>query len=488
MESIEIKKLDEVNLQVKAEPGIKYELSDYFTFMVPGYTFMPQYRNKMWDGKIRLYSSVKETVYAGLISHIEKFAQDRGYEINYDASVEVADEFSLQEAKEFIETLQLPMEIRDYQLKAFVHAVRNRRCLLLSPTASGKSLIIYALARYYEGLKTLIIVPTTSLVSQLYKDFDQYGCNEGWKSKRHVHYIMSGRDKQSDMPITISTWQSLYKMPKKYFAQYDVVIGDECHLFKAKSLTSIMTKLLNAKYRFGTTGTLDDTQTHQLVLEGLFGRVKKVTTTKELIDKKQLAEFKIKAITLHYPIESAKELSRKKYQDEIDFLVSNPKRNNFIRNLAVSLNGNTLVLFQYVEKHGKVLYDLIRDKSDAKRKVFFVYGGTDVEMREEIREIVEDENDAIIVASNGVYSTGVNITKLHNIIFTHPGKSKIRTLQSIGRGLRINVEKENAVLFDIVDDLSYNTYKNFAIKHFLERYKYYMEERFPTKIYKVDLK
>jgi superfamily II DNA or RNA helicase len=489
MELISLKKLNEVFLQVNTEPGLKQELADYFTFYAEGYQFMPAFRNKMWDGKIRLFDARNNTIYAGLLSHIEQFAQDRDYEVQYhDSSVGLTEEFSLQEGKEFVDTLKLPVTIRDYQLNAFVHAVRKKRCLLLSPTASGKSLIIYTLIRYYEGKKALIIVPTTSLVSQLYGDFDYYGKTEGWESKHHVHYIMAGRDKQSDMPITISTWQSLYKMPKQYFDQYDVIVGDECHLFKAKSLTSIMTKLVNAKYRFGTTGTLDDTQTHKLILEGLFGRVKKVTTTKDLIDKNQLAKFDIKAITLKYPEKYCKEISKKKYHEEIDFLVGCNKRNAFIRNLAVSLEGNTLVLFQYVEKHGNLLHTIIKDKVAKGRKVFYVYGGTDTELREQIRAIVETEKDSIIVASYGVYSTGVNIKNLHNIIFSHPGKSKIRVLQSIGRGLRMSESKNSATLYDIVDDLSYKAHKNFAVKHFVERYKYYMQEKFPTKIYKVDLK
>ena len=488
MELIRLKKVNEVYLQVDTDPGLKHELADYFTFMVPGYQFMPAYRNKMWDGKIRLLDMRSSYIYSGLLPRIEQFAQDRDYDIQYDTGVGLAEEFSLQEGKEFIETLELPesIPIRDYQLSAFVHAVRKKRCLLLSPTGSGKSLIIYSLIRYYDGLKSLIIVPTTSLVSQLYTDFNEYGVNEGWESKENVHYIMSGREKQSDMPVTISTWQSLYKMPQEYFEQYDVIIGDECHQFKAKSLTTLMTKLVNAKYRFGTTGTLDDTETHKLVLEGLFGRSKKVTTTKQLIDKKQLASFDIKAITLKYPEDQCKSMVRKKYHEEVDFLVGNHKRNAFIRNLAISLKGNTLVLFQYVEKHGNLLHEIIKDKAAVGRKVFYVYGGTEVELREQVRTIVESEKDAIIVASYGVYSTGVNIKNLHNIIFTHPGKSKIRVLQSIGRGLRINEGKEIATLYDIVDDLSHKAHKNFAHKHFLERYKFYREEKFPVKIYKVD--
>jgi len=448
LDSLEISRHDEVYIKVRCEPGVAQELSDYFTFFVPGYKFMPAFKNKFWDGKIRLFNPLTCLIYTGLIPYIEKFCKERNYLIDYidDFSCE---EFSLKEAKDFVSKIKPTMEPRDYQLEAFVYAVRNRRALLLSPTASGKSFIIYLLTRYYNA-RTLIIVPTTSLVSQLASDFADYG----FESDRYVHRIFSGQDKQTDKPITISTWQSIYKLDKKYFEQFDVVIGDEAHLFKAASLASIMSKLHRCRYRFGFTGTLDGTQTHRLVLEGIFGAVKKVTTTAELIEQKHLADFNIKAIVLKYPDEIKKMLKDASYQDEIDFIVRNDARNRFIKNLALSLdNGNTLLLFQYVEKHGKVLYDMI--KNDAgDRKVFFVSGEIDGEEREQIRKIVESEKNAIIVASYGTFSTGVNIRNLHNIIFSSPSKSRIRNLQSIGRGLRKSETKTTSTLYDISDDLS----------------------------------
>lgn len=485
---INVKKLNEVSIVIDTEPGIEHEIADYFTFMVPGHQFMPQFRNKMWDGKIRMYSHMNRTLYAGLLSRLDQFAEERQYTLHMDKSIDRAKEFSAQDAERFIDRLKYPFPMRDYQMKAFIHAIRNRRCVLVSPTASGKSLIIYSIARYHEGKKILIIVPTISLVSQLYSDFNLYGAAGGWDVNKNVHCIMEGRTKFTEKPITISTWQAVYKQTQRYFHPFDVVIGDECHLFKAKSLSTIMTGLVNAKHRIGTTGTLDGTEVHQLMLEGLFGPVKQVTSTRELIEKKQLSDFHIKALTLRYSENERKRMVRSRYQDEVDFIVAHEKRRNFIRNLTVSLKGNTLVLFQYVEKHGKPLYECIKNAVDKDRKVFFVYGGTDVDQRERVRAIVEEENNAIIVASNGVYSTGVNIKRLHNIIFTHPGKSKIRTLQSIGRGLRTGEDKTEATLYDIVDDLGYKAHKNFATKHFLERHKYYMDEKFDVKIYKVDLK
>ena len=490
MSDITLTKVDEAFLHVDGERSTIQEMRDFFEFHVPGYQFMPAYRNKMWNGKIQLLDYRTQRIYAGLLPQIEKFAQDRDYTIEYDESLILSREFSAKEASDFIASLNLELIPRPYQIKAFVDAVRDRRTMFECPTGSGKSLIAYLLVRFYqqEGDKILIIVPTTSLVMQLYKDFSEYGKKDGWSSDDHVHYIMQGREKETDRNVVISTWQSLQRQPKAYFKQYTAVIGDEAHLFKSKSLIAIMTKLTDAPVRVGMTGTLDGALTHALVLAGLFGRVRKIITTDELIKAKHLAKFAVKAISLKYPEEDCKTIIRSKYHEEIEFLVGNKRRNAFITNLAVSLEGNTLVLFQYVEKHGSKLYDSIKKKAGNERKVFYIYGGTDVKIREEVRAIVETEKDAIIVSSNGVFSTGVNIKNLHNIISAHPGKSKVRVLQSIGRILRISDSKDIATLYDIVDDLSYKKRKNYAITHFLERHKYYVNEKFPVKIYNVELK
>jgi superfamily II DNA or RNA helicase len=477
---IRIEKYDEVYIKVYCEPGVAYEVGEYFTFDVPGAKYMPAFKNKVWDGKVRLYNPMSQTLYCGLLPYVERFCRERNYEIEYldDFSNE---EYSMLEAKQFISELNLTLEPRDYQIKAFVYAVRNRRTLLISPTASGKSLIIYLLTRYYNA-RTLIIVPTTSLVSQLASDFADYG----FQSDEHVHRIYSGQDKQTDKTITISTWQSIYKLPKEFFEQFDVVIGDEAHLFKAKSLTSIMSKLKKCKYKIGFTGTLDGTETNKLVLEGLFGAAKRVVTTSELIDSKYLAAFKIKCLLLKYPEDTCKLIKSFDYQAEIDWIVRCPQRNNFIKNLALSLTGNTLLLFQFVEKHGDVLYDLIKKSTD--RNVYFVSGRVEGDEREQIRKIVETEKDAIIVASSGTFSTGVNIRNLHNVIFSSPSKSRVRNLQSIGRVLRRSETKTDAVLYDIADDFSIKSWRNHTLNHFIERTKIYNDEKFKFKVYPVNLK
>ena len=475
-----LSKKNDVYVIVKTEPNISRELSDFFTFEVPGARFMPQYKKRIWDGKIRIYNMINGEIYYGLIPYIEEFAKRNDIDIQYEGELN-ATQYAIEPRvlDGFIRNVRpksngKTLQLRDYQRNAVVHAIRNNRSLLLSPTASGKSLIIYLLSRWYESDRVLILVPTTSLVEQMYSDFLDYGYLESKMQK-----IYQGYTKDISSEVTISTWQSLYKMPRKFFEQFGCILGDEVHLFKAKSLTNIMNKMHQTQYRHGFTGTLDGTQTHRLVLEGLFGSVNRVTSTKELMEKKTLAKLKIKCIVLQYPDSDKKFMKDQSYQDEVDLLVRDERRNKFIVNLTNYLKGNTLVLFQFVEKHGAVLYDMMKDLD---RKVFYVHGGTDTETRENIREITEKEKNAIIVASYGTFSTGINIRNLHNVVFSSPSKSRIRVLQSIGRGLRTTNDKTGATLLDIADDLTWKSKQNFTLRHFMERINIYNEEEFDYEI------
>ena len=486
-----IEKKNEVYITVDCDSGVQREISEFFTFYVPGYKFMPAFRNRMWDGKIRLFSQKTKEIYFGLYPYIKAFAEERGYNIVAGKDIDIDNKVDRDVVTKFSNSLGQKFEARDYQIDAIFHSLKRNRALLVSPTASGKSFIIYSLIRYYSHLikkesnnRILLIVPTTSLVEQMYTDFESYG----WDVKKYCHRLYSGYSNQTDKKVLISTWQSLYKLPKEYFKQFGCVFGDEAHLFKSKSLTEIMTKLIDCKYRIGLTGTLDGAHTHKLVLEGLFGAVNKVTTTKKLMDKNQLSNLVVRCLILKHSEANAKIISKGKYQDEIDYLVGSVSRNNFIRNLALKLKGNTLILFQLVEKHGKNLHKIIQDKAEENRKVFYIYGGVDTEEREKARAIVEKEDNAIIVASYGTFSTGINIKNLHNIIFASPSKSRIRNLQSIGRGLRLGDNKVNATLYDIADDLNYKSKENYTLKHFQERINIYTEEEFDYEIHNINLK
>ena len=479
-------KKNEIFLKVEAEPHLHKELSEHFQFEVPGAKYMPAVKRRYWDGKIRLYSPGTGEIYCGLYDYLTDYLEKKGYEYKviedkyFGRPNEVEEYVTPEGTAAFIRALRIPFKARDYQLKGIYSAIKFRRKLLLSPTGSGKSLIIYALVRWHllKEREILIIVPTVSLVEQLYKDFIEYG----W-DVRDVHKIMGGEEKYVDSPVVISTWQSIYKEPKKFFERFDVIIGDEAHQYKAKSLTGILTKCMDAKYRVGLTGTLDGMEAHQLVLEGLFGRVDRVTKTADLMKKGHLTPLKVRVVLLRHgwvPFDH--------YQQEMEYLCMHTRRSNFICNLALDLKGNTLVLFNYIEKHGEPLWEMINNKVSKDRKIFFIHGGVDAYEREEARSICEREKDAIILASYGTFSTGINIKNLHNVIFASPSKSRVRNLQSIGRVLRKGDNKAQATLYDIADDCSKDHQYNYTLRHLSERIKIYDEESFDYEITKVNLK
>ena len=480
-------KKNEVFLKVEAEPHLHKELSEHFQFEVPGAKYMPAVKRRYWDGKIRLYSPGTGEIYVGLYDYLTDYLEQKGYdyevlEDKYFGRPTDTEEYVTPEGTAaFIRSLRLPYKVRDYQLRGIYTAIKFRRKLLLSPTGSGKSLIIYALVRWHllKKREILIIVPTVSLVEQLYKDFIEYGWNVG----HYCHKIVGGEEKYVDNPVVISTWQSIYKEPKKFFERFDVIIGDEAHLYKAKSLTSILTKCRDAKYKVGLTGTLDGLESHQLVLEGLFGRVDRVTKTIDLMEKGELTPLKVRVILLKHgyvPFDS--------YQQEMDYICSHTRRSNFIAKLALDLEGNTLVLFNYIEKHGDPLWEIINNRVEENRKIFFIHGGVDAVEREEARKICETQKDAIILASYGTFSTGINIRNLHNVIFASPSKSRVRNLQSIGRVLRKGENKSQAVLYDIADDCHRGSTYNYTFRHLVERMNIYDEEGFDYEVIKVNLK
>ena len=484
MMDLKIAKKNEVNLKVEAPDHVKYELADFFTFEVESAKFMQKTkRYRGWDGKIRLFSPSTGELYCGLVDYLTDWAKKNKYEYEieesefYGSPDDFNDLITPEGVAGFVKSLHLPVKVRDYQYQAIYECLRYNRRLLLSPTASGKSLMIYALVRYYTNLSrnVLIVVPTTSLVEQMYKDFESYG----WKASSYCHRIYAGQEKYTNHKVVITTWQSIYKEPKKWFDRFDCVIGDEAHQFKAKSLSTLMSKLHDCKYRVGFTGTLDGANVNQLVLEGLFGRCSQVTRTSKLMQQGHVAKLKVKVILLKH-----EEKLFEGYQDEIDYLVDHSGRNKFIKNLAKDCKGNTLILFNYVDRHGIPLFNLIN--SDTDQPVYLVHGGVDTDDREDIRHLTETSDNAIIVASYGTFSTGINIRNLHNVIFASPSKSRIRNLQSIGRVLRKGDNKSKATLYDIADDISTDRGNNYTLNHLMERVKVYNEEKFDYEI--IDLK
>ena len=479
---IKITEIDSVYLKIDCEKSVAKELSSFFTFSVPNHQYTPSFKNKIWDGKIRLFNMLTGRLYRGLLDHLLVFMHDRNYKVEYhnkysenllsDIEIDkIITSFSLFSNK-------LPIRLYDHQIAAIKKTIKDKRLLLVSPTGSGKSLIIYCIIQYLldtlpSDRKILIIVPTTGLVAQMLFDFKDYSNNA---IANECHVIYSGQAKHTTKRIVISTWQSIYKEDESFFSVFGGVVGDESHLFKAKSLSLIMTKLKDCQYRIGTTGTLDGTDIHKLVIEGLFGNVFSVTTTSDLIDKDLLSKLKIECLILQYPESSIEQIKKAKYQDEIDWLVTNKTRNAFIKTLANSVKGNTLMLFNFVGKHGLPLYKDLMKESD--KKIYLIYGNTPAEDREKIRQIVNTEENCLLIASYGTCSTGINIKNIKNIIFTSPSKSVIRVLQSIGRGLRKAENKDGVVVYDIGDDLHWKKYRNHALRHMDDRILIYIKEKF----------
>lgn len=484
--------------RIKTDKDIASEIKDYFTFEIDGAKYHPLVKAKKWDGKMSLFNVAAGMLPNGLIPHLEQFSKERGY--GCTLTFKDSNSVTLEEISEFVESLNLsssdgkPMKARDYQIQSVYDAIKTKRMILLSPTSSGKSLIIYCVIRWLieSDIKTLIVVPNVSLINQLHSDFKDYSMLNKWDVEKNLHKISAGIEKDDKTKLChLSTWQSIYKQDKQFFTKFDAVVVDEVHMANGKSVSSMMEKCTNAWYRIGLTGTIDvrgqKVKTNKLVLQGLFGFIKQVITTKQLMDNGTVASLDIKVLNLVYPDEFRSLFGKQEYADELNYIVTNENRNKLIAKLAISQNKNTLVLTQFVDKQAKPIYELVK-KLQPDRHVYLIIGEVDGEERERIRKTCESEIDAIIIGTYGCLSTGVSIKNLHYYISASPSKSVVRVLQSIGRILRTTKGKDSAVLFDIADDISFNKKKNTTQLHLIERLKIYAAEKFKFKITDIPFK
>ena len=473
-----ISKKNEIEIHLDADPHLIREVSEAFSFEVEGASFSPAYRKKYWDGRIRLLSTATQCLPAGLVYQLCRWLDNHGYKWEFEHSKYYGvpyeeDPKIVYEGVEWFMGNISSVKPRQYQVDTVYQALKEYRKTIVSPTGSGKSLMIYSISRYMEttGRRVLIIVPSKGLVEQMAGDFIDYG----W-STDNIHKIYQGHSLDTTTPVTISTWQSIYGLEKKWYRQFDCIIGDECHQYKAKCLQSIMKKCPDAKWRYGFTGTLDGKQVHKLMLEGLFGPVYRTTSSADLMDKGFLAKLSVEVMILRHEPRNFTN-----YNEEIEYLGDLVLRNQFVSKLANTLPGNVLVLFTRVEGHGIPLHSMIQDESS--RPVHLIYGDTKVEERERIRKLAEVSNNNIILGSYGTMSTGVNIRNLHHVIFASPSKSRIRVLQSIGRGLRKAKGKDSCMLYDIADDFrKQGGRNNFTLNHLAERIKFYVDEDFEYRV------
>lgn len=486
---IRVDKLNELTLKIFCDKDIAMEIYEKFSFQVPGYQYTPKYKKGLWDGQIRLFNLRNGNLPLGLLVDLLRFIQENKWEMTIDKSLKL-ENFDL-EIEKFLENVlpDLILEPYDYQMTSFIKSIRLNRSLILSPTGSGKSYIIYLIIRFllnHVPGKILISVPSINLVRQMKTDFCSYENNRFICDQ--CYELLSGESKQTSRRVVIATWAMLYRQDVAFFTQFDVFICDEAHQADSMAIGKIIGMMPNVRYRYGFTGTLDGSKTHELQCRAWFGSLIKSSSTKELMDKGLLSSLEIESLSIEYSEKDREAMKSSDYQDEISFIVSHPQRNKFLVDLALSQPNNTLLLFNLVERHGEVIFKMAEKKAQEKgKKVFFISGETGVDRREYIRQTMERENNVVLFASFGTLAVGVNIKNLGCLIFAHPYKARIRTLQSIGRTLRKLEGKDKAVLFDICDNLSIGKHSNITLKHALERLKIYESEGFDVKYNSIKL-
>lgn len=506
-----IHKVNETFLRLETTEATARHIFKSFRFTNNKLKYHPRVKARLWDGYINLFNIYSYQIYIGLLEELVQFFKDNDY--SYAFSFKKENAFHEDIFQQTLSLVEDKFEFFEHQLSAIKFALKTNRGLIVSATGSGKSLIMYVIAMYYllQGQqKVLIIVPRTQLVEQISDAFIEYHKGDKKAFRDTFELIYSGTTRNPNASIVISTWQSLSNNPQSSFAKYDVVLFDEAHLVTAKCLVSIMENCTNTKYKFGFTGTLTnksaDTDIDEFVLKGLFGKVEVVSTNRELMDKDILTKVVVNAVHLNYKdkdlckrimngspeVKAIKDhvLKRKKlFVDEINYMFSSEIRNDLLVKIALSRKGNTLMMFQLVEKHGKILYDLLKEAvKSVGKEVFYIHGKISVTERELIRMLIESQDNIIVVSSYGTTSTGIDYKNISNIIFASGFKSKITTLQTIGRGLRKHINKDFLNVYDLGDDFSLGKKtKNFLFSHFLERVSIYREEKFPIKLIEYDI-
>lgn len=485
---IGVEKLNEAYCRLEfSDHSQMLELREFTSFYAPNYKYNPKFKARIWDGKVSYYDARKNLFPIGCLPELGKFCKRFSYELRIPRDfIEhrekfTQDDLNLLSSKIFKETFKL----RDYQEDAIIKAINSKRGVVLSSTGSGKSSIQYAIIRQLldEGKKILLVVPSINLVSQMYSDFEDYGFDN---IDSYTTRMFSGQTPNFKKQLLITTYQSLLKKDADFFERYNVLINDECHSVRSVELQNIAKKCYNAEYRLGFTGTLPREPSEMFNVYAMLGPVIFEQRSKELIDRGLLSNITVVNTFLKYPRSVEKDSRGRAYHDEINLIETTPIRHKFFKYLFEKLpdEQNTLILVNHIE-HLKELETYIANNTADKYQLYVIHGQIDGKLREEIRKTTEQQSNVIILASFGTMSVGVNIKKLHNVVFAASSKSEIRVLQSIGRGLRLHETKSKMILWDVIDDFSYKTksgniQKNHVYKHWETRARYYQEQGFDT--------
>lgn len=493
---LNINKINEVELHLQCNISQRLELKEFTSFYAEGYKFHPAYRAHIWNGKVSYYDIKNSTFPIGLLPELLKFCDRYQYKpkFNFDVNSLIPKNISDESLKLFYNELFKDSKYypRDYQHDAIKSALNNARGIIQSPTGSGKSLIIYTIIRYMiaNSKKVILVVPNVSLVNQMYSDFVDYGW---YKAFNHVEKLYSGQKPTFGKDVLITTFQSLMNKPKNFFDIYSCIINDEAHSVKSVELQKISKKCSNANFRLGFTGTMPKNDADKYNIQGALGPVIFKYKTKELVDEGVLSKIKIANCFIQYPDEISELGRRRNYNDEINLIEETVERNkafDFVFN-NIPDGQNTIILVNH-RKHLDSIADYIESNIDDKYTLYIIHGSIKPEDRENIRKTIDNSSNVILLATYQTVSTGVNIKRIHNVILGSSSKSEIRVLQTIGRGLRKHAQKDGVIIWDFIDDFSYenrngNITKNHVYNHWEQRYKYYIEQEFPCfkKIIKV---
>lgn len=486
MSKIVFKKVNEVYSQILCDDSILYSLADEYALYVQGYRFMKLFKEGKWDGKIRYINRLTGLVYTGLLEKVYASSKVMGVDSVSLEGYTKKVEYTKEQIIERIRAFNLPHDLYDHQWEAVFECLLNKRRAILSSTSSGKSLIIYCILRILEedGHKIILTVSTSILLKQIVTDLLEYSKLSKYNIRDKVHTLSSGVEKYTDKPITIALWQSINAMrPKKgdkydttladYMQQFSVAMTDEVHEAQADCLKNIMENATNAYYRLGFTGTLDGKSQIETII-GLYGKVVQVKTARELIDEGKATPVKIVPIVFSYNREICKFAHKMDYQKEVDMIIGMKKRNIALAKIAINTKGNTIIVVRHIQKHAKPLKELLETLTD--KKIILLDKDTPSELKEEVRQSLETIDNAIVIATYKLISTGVSIKNLHNVILGLGIKREIAILQTIGRLLRLHDSKSMAYLIDIVDNMAYDGRDNFLLAHFKERFEYYTKE------------
>ncbi|QGZ15774.1 DNA helicase [Acinetobacter phage vB_AbaM_Apostate] len=489
MSDINVMFYDYSHIKISTQQSIFRELRDYFSFYVDGYQFSPKYVYGTWDGRLKMLGTDGLLPF-GLLGQVVKFAQNNMLSIAIHPDVSAKTEMTRDAFNDWISSKTYYSGSEEifpywYQLNAVYEAIVNKRRILNLPTSAGKSLIQALLSKYVietSDRSVLILVPTTSLVTQMKDDFVDYRLFE----EDEIAEVRSGK-RQKHERIVISTWQSAIKKPKEWFNQFNMLLCDEMHLAIGKSISEIINKLNYCEFKIGLSGSLRDGKANLMQYIGLFGEIYSPVSTKDLMNAGQVSQLRINALFLKYPETVSNAMAKHDYATEVKFITSLTKRTQWISNLSLRLakrSENVFVMFKNIE-HGKAIYDNI--KSSGHEHVYYVSGEVSSDERTHLKKMAEEHTGVIIIASYGVFSTGISVKNLHHVVLAHGVKSKVIVLQTIGRVLRKHSSKKVAQIWDLIDDMSITVERdgakqrknvNYLLKHGIDRVERYAAEQF----------